>query len=254
MICPGFSSAPKLRLYASINSSFATNKWPCDSYSNKYTQYHPDRINCHWDWQICIDQLAIRICTAAFQVHLKFDEMSAKAAALPWLSKLYFSGKCDWEICGAGSVLTWLKTYAGDSPVHLNFDHIPPNTAVLLRMRKVVSWILTQQLNIAPTDYVAKWDWQIRSATSIVKRGMADPDNSLVYLRVVRLCFFNSFDFEMGTSPHVSRAPHICNLQMIWSPLQHHAQSLTYAIHREIDPSGTCYVANELSSSHIGHY
>ena len=71
--------------------------------------------------------------------------------------------------------------------------------------------IQTQQLKIAKTDCIAKWDWQILSTRSCVMRFMIDADDSQVYLKVVELCLFQSFVFEMHTWPQVSCAPQIRN-------------------------------------------
>jgi len=51
-----------------------------------------------------------------------------------------------------------LKTYAKDSPVHLNFDHLPANPVALLRICEPESRILTLQLNNASPETIAKWD------------------------------------------------------------------------------------------------
>jgi len=61
-------------------------------------------------------------------------------------------------MCCAGAVITRLKTYAEDSPVHLNFDHLPAHAAALLRVCEPVSRILTMQLNNSSPDSIAKWD------------------------------------------------------------------------------------------------
>ena len=63
-------------------------------------------------------------------------------------------------MCCAGAVRTRLKTYAEDSLVHLKFDHMPANVAALVRIRMLVSCNLTQQLNFASPDFLAKWDRQ----------------------------------------------------------------------------------------------
>jgi len=53
-----------------------------------------------------------------------------------------------------------LKTYAENSLAHLNFDHLLPNVAALLRICKPVSGIVPQQLNIISPDSLGNWDWQ----------------------------------------------------------------------------------------------
>ena len=64
-------------------------------------------------------------------------------------------------MCGAGAVIKRLKTYAEDFPAHLNFDYMPANAAALLRICEPVSHIVTQQLNIASPEIIAKWNSQI---------------------------------------------------------------------------------------------
>jgi len=61
-------------------------------------------------------------------------------------------------MCCAGAEITRLKTYAKDSPGHQNIDHLPANAAILLRISKPVSRILTLELNNASPDIIAKWD------------------------------------------------------------------------------------------------
>jgi len=65
-------------------------------------------------------------------------------------------------MCCAGAVISRLKTYAEDSPVHVNFDHMGANVAALLRILEPVSHILTHTpISIASPDIIATWDWQI---------------------------------------------------------------------------------------------
>jgi hypothetical protein len=51
-----------------------------------------------------------------------------------------------------------LKTYAEDSPAHLNIQYLLANAAALLRICKTVSGILTLPRNNATPDLIAKWD------------------------------------------------------------------------------------------------
>jgi hypothetical protein len=95
--------------------------------------------------------------------------------------------------------------------VGLKFDHIPANTAELVRIRKVLSWNQRQQFNIAATDYIGQWDWQICRESSVVTSVMADPEYSQAYLGEIKLCVLHSVNFEMCMQPQVSGASHICN-------------------------------------------
>jgi hypothetical protein len=61
-------------------------------------------------------------------------------------------------MCCAGAVITRLKTYAAESQVQLNLNHLPASSAALLRICEPVSCILTLQLNSASPDIIAKWD------------------------------------------------------------------------------------------------
>jgi len=114
-------------------------------------------------------------------VHLNFEHMPAIDAGLPRISEqcLKFRhkkfqyrldsllAKLDWQISGAGSVITRLKTYADNSPVHLNLNLMAANAAALPGISQSVSHILTQLFNIAMTYFIAKLDCQICSARSI---------------------------------------------------------------------------------------
>ena len=164
------------------------------------------------------------------------------------------SEKCARQICCARSVITRLKTYAEDSPVHRNYHHMPAHAAALQQIRKLVSRILTPHVNIALTHFISKLDWQICSTCSVVTRLMTDPKNFPVHLKVGEWCFVHSSDFEMHTWHQVSGSHQIRNWQMIPSPLLHHVQHWTYAIYREIGQPGMCSVAYQLTSSHTGHY
>jgi hypothetical protein len=88
---------------------------------------------------------------------------------------------------GAGAVIMRLKTYAEDSPAHLNYQHIAANAAALLGICEHVFCILTQQRNITSPDIIAEWDWQQCRALSVVPRHMTGPENSRVYLDVVEV-------------------------------------------------------------------
>jgi len=57
--------------------------WAGVTYSDTSTQYRLDCLDCHYDWQICSDQLMITICRQDSMVHLNFDQMPANAVALP---------------------------------------------------------------------------------------------------------------------------------------------------------------------------
>jgi len=114
-------------------------------------------------------------------VHLNFEHMPAIDAGLPRISELCLKfshkksqyrldsllAKLDWQICGAGSVITRLKTYAGNSPVHLNLNQMTAKAAALPGISQSVPHILTQLFNIAMTYFIAKLDCQICSARSI---------------------------------------------------------------------------------------
>jgi len=45
--------------------------------------------------------------------------------------------KLDWKISGAGSIITWLKTYAHNSPVHLNLNQMAAKAVGLPRISHV---------------------------------------------------------------------------------------------------------------------
>ena len=114
-------------------------------------------------------------------VHLNFEHMPAIDAGLPRISEpcLKFRhkkfqyrldsllAKLDWQIGGAGSVMTRLNIYADNSPVHLNLNQMAAKAAALPGVSQSVSHILTQLFNIAMTYFIARLDCQICSARSI---------------------------------------------------------------------------------------
>jgi len=114
-------------------------------------------------------------------VHLNCQHMPAIDAGLPRISEpcLKFRhkksqyrldsllAKLDGQISGAGSVITRLKTYADNSPVHLNFNKMAAKAAALPGISQSVSHIVTQLFNITMTYFIAKLDCQICSARSI---------------------------------------------------------------------------------------
>jgi len=113
--------------------------------------------------------------------HLNFEHMPAIDAGLPRISEpcLKFRhkksqyrldsllAKLDWQISGAGSIITRLKMYPDNSPVHLNLNQMAAKAAALPGISQSVSHILTQLFNIAMTYLIAKLDCQICSAQSI---------------------------------------------------------------------------------------
>ena len=78
-------------------------------------------------------------------VHLNFEHMPAIDAGLPRISEPHLKfrhknsqyrvesllAKLDLQISGAGSVITQLKTYANNSPVHLNLNQMAAKAAAL---------------------------------------------------------------------------------------------------------------------------
>ena len=114
-------------------------------------------------------------------VHLNFEHMPAIDAGLPQISdpclKLRHKksqyhldsllAKLDWQISSAGSVIMRLKTYADNSPVHLNLNQMATQAAASPGFSQSVSHILTELFNIGMTYFIAKLDCQICSVRSI---------------------------------------------------------------------------------------
>jgi len=73
----------------------------------------------------------------------------------------------DWQICGTGSVITRLKTYAYDFLVHLDFNHKAANEAALPGISKLVTHIVTLLFDITLTNLIEKFDCQISSVQCI---------------------------------------------------------------------------------------
>ena len=122
-----------------------------------------------------------KICAQDSPVHLNFEHIPAIDAGLPRISepclkfkhrnsqyRLYsLLAKLDWQIGGAGSVMTRLNIYADNSPVHLSLKQMAANAVALPGISQSVSQILTQLFNIAMNYLIAKSDCQICSAPSI---------------------------------------------------------------------------------------
>jgi len=66
--------------------------------------------------------------------------------------------------------------------------HILAKVEALLQIRELVSYILTQELNITSTGFIAKCDWQISSAQLDAMRLTTVPEDFPLYLKVVELC------------------------------------------------------------------
>jgi len=121
------------------------------------------------------------ICAQDSLVHLNLDHMPARDAGLPRISEPCLKlrhknsqyhlesllAKLDRQISGAESVITRLKTYADNSPVHLNLKQMAAKASASPGISQSVSHILTQLFNNAITYFVAKLDCQICSAQSI---------------------------------------------------------------------------------------
>ena len=71
--------------------------------------------------------------------------------------------KLDRQISGARSVITRLKTYADNSPVHLNLNQMAANAAALPGISHVGVSYSDTAIYIAMTYYIAKLDRQIGS-------------------------------------------------------------------------------------------
>lgn len=100
------------------------------------------------------------------------------------------SVKRNTQMCWAGAVIMWLKIYIEHSLAILNFNHMPANAAAILQIRKLVSRILTPQLNITSPDNIAICDWGICRTWSVITRLVTDPEHFLLYLNLVGLCSF----------------------------------------------------------------
>jgi len=199
-------------------------------------------------------------------VHLNFDQMPANVAALPRLSKpcLIFWQKhtlsprvsqwqmwlCNilcWNHLNASQSICWV--FSGPPVLH---SHGSKYSSSATNPRATVSYCQTA------THYRLDWlKFQMRSANLqhlICCNESYDRNyDSPVYLKVVELCIFDSFEFKLCMWPQLLGEPQICDWQMIWSPRQHHVQHSTYAIHREIGQPETCNAAYQLTSTHIGH-
>ena len=142
--------------------------------------------------------------------------------------------KLDWQISGAGSVITRLKTYADNSPVHLNLNQMAAKAAALPGISHV-------GVSYSDTAIQSRHDilyCQICSAWSIETRLMAYGQDSPVRLKVVELCMVHSFDDDMCTWPQVSGAPQNRYWRMNRSPSLHHSQNSTQAIYPKIGQPG----------------
>jgi len=106
-------------------------------------------------WSSIISQQMLRLCYEQVS-RVSYSNRSTQ-------SRLgCLSAKCDWQMCCVGAVIMWLKTYAEDCPVHLNFDHMPANGTPLLRICKSVTPILTQLFNITSLGLYTEldlWSW-----------------------------------------------------------------------------------------------
>jgi len=205
---------PERLWYSCRRCSWATKKWARVTYSDAGT-----RLSCRLCWlRNAIGNYAVTvkmICAQDSPVHLNFEHMPEIGVRLPRISELGLKfrhknsqycldsllAKMDWQISGAGSVITRLKTYADNSPVHLNLNQMGANAAALPGISQLVSHILTQLFNVATTYFIAKLDCQICSAPSIWTRLMTYGRDSPVCLIFPELGIVGSFDFEMCTWP-----------------------------------------------------
>jgi len=154
---------------------------------------------------------------------------------------LYFLlAKLDWQISGAGSVITRLKTYADNSPVHLNLNQMAAKAAALPGISQVgVSYsdtaiqnhhdILYCQIGLSNLQCVI-----YRNETHDMAYGQYSP----VCLKVVELCMVRYFDVDMCRWPQVSGAPQNRYRRMIRSPSLHHSYNATQAIYPKIGQPG----------------
>jgi len=146
-------------------------------------------------------------------VPLNFEHMPAIDAGLPRISEPCLKVRhtnsqyhpdsllaiFDWQVSGAGSVITQLKTYANNSPVHLDLNQMEAKAAALPGISQLVSHILTQLFNMAMTYFIAKLDCQNCSARSVYMRLMSYGQDSPVRLKVTELGIVHSFDVKMCT-------------------------------------------------------
>jgi len=239
-LCLNFSHRPR-------------NKW---QHTLRLSHNYPSRV-------LASDTLR---CRSEIGAH--FNNMPAYAAALLWISEAMshiltqvlnitytdLIAKCDCQICCAGSVIKWLKTYTEDSLVHLNLDHMRTDVAALPRISKPVPHILTQQLHIALTDYIAKWDCDVCSTGSVAMRFIIDAEVSPAYLKVVQIMHFSFIWLQnvyMALGVRYTSNSQLINdskcLAASWS-------YSTTAMYHEIDLLGSCNVAYQLTLFHIGHY
>jgi len=181
------------------------------SYSNSCTQYCLDWHYCHWDWEICSDRLVIWICTQACLVHLNFDQMPAKAAALPRISEhclifghrysisprvsqcqMRLANMLHWiylnvthNICCGFSGAPELRSYASkcsssatNPRAGVSYSHLATQSGL--------DW-LTYQLGLPNMQHLICCN-ETHDRT----------EDCPVYQRVVEWCVSHSFDFENG--------------------------------------------------------
>jgi len=153
---------PELQWYASKRCNFAMNQWAkshnlTEVVNIVYTDCIATGIGKYavidWSYGYVLNRVLCTWTSIKCQQKLWFCHEYASCASYSNRSTQYLleclSAKWDWQMCWAGAVITWLKTYAEDTPEHLNFDHMPANAAELLQIHQPVSRNLTPQLTIA---------------------------------------------------------------------------------------------------------
>jgi hypothetical protein len=131
-LCEAVWGVPELLWCISESYNLAMNQLANVSYSDRRTQYRLDWLYCPWDWQICSDQLVIWICTHACLVHLNFDQIKTKIAALPRIGEPYFKFQRKYSISprvsqrqmGLVNVQCW-SCHNVTSDVHWGFPGTP---------------------------------------------------------------------------------------------------------------------------------
>jgi hypothetical protein len=113
--------------------------------------YVPSTFQCTWTLIICYQRL--RDCHE-YARHVSYSDTCRQHCLHTLLAKL------NWQISGAGSVISRLNTYLDISLVRQSFNHMAAKAVDFSWICKLVSYILTLLVNIVMTEYIAKLDCQ----------------------------------------------------------------------------------------------
>jgi hypothetical protein len=119
-------------------------------------------------------------------------------------------------------------------PVHLNFDHMYAKDPALPQIVRAASHTQTEVLEYHLDCLIAKCDWQIYSARSVITNRNESydicPIESGAPIKVDEFCFV----FRNASVASCFRCTSNSQLMIDWSPMLHHFHNSTHAIYHAI--------------------